>query len=156
MVAYLCSRDNRVTRLERDGHSWAAHSVLDGVSATCVATDGGRVLVGTRGDGARLSLDGGGSWESTDLPERDVYSAASCTARTRAVASPTIVPGQSATRTALRGTRPRRGALMRPLVTGRPGAATAASAGKLSTPGVTLATAGLWRSIRPILTAGTY
>ena len=44
MVAYLCSRDNRVTRLERDGHSWAAHPVLDGVSATCVATDGGRVL----------------------------------------------------------------------------------------------------------------
>ena len=76
MVAYLCSRDNRVTRLERDGHSWAAHPVLDGVSATCVATDGGRVLVGTRGGGARLSLDGGGSWESTDLPERDVYSVA--------------------------------------------------------------------------------
>src|SRR3954469_17395059 len=76
MVAYLCSRDNRVTRLERDGHSWAAHPVLDGVSATCVATDGGRVLVGTRGDGARLSLDGGGSWESTDVPERDVYSVA--------------------------------------------------------------------------------
>ena len=37
MVGYLCSRDNRVTRLERDGHSWAAHPVLDGVSAACVS-----------------------------------------------------------------------------------------------------------------------
>ena len=227
--AYLCSRDDRVTRLDWDGQSWAARPVLDGVSASCVATDGERVLVGTQGDGARLSSDGGGSWEPIDLPERDVLSvaisgadgalyagtepsrlfvsrdggawtelealqeipskdqwsfpprpwthhvrwiapdphvpsacssgsssAASCTARTPAGASPTTGPGQSAMRTASPGTRPRRGAPIRPLVTARPGAATAASAGRPWTPDVTFATAGLWRSIRPILTAGTY
>ena len=76
MPAYLCSRDDRVTRLDWDGQSWAARPVLEGVSATCVATDGERVLVGTRGDGARLSSDGGRSWEPIDLPERDVFSVA--------------------------------------------------------------------------------
>ena len=73
---YLCSRDGRVTRLDRDGQSWTAHPVLDGVSASCVATGGGRVLVGIRGDGARLSSDGGVSWERIDLPERNVLSVA--------------------------------------------------------------------------------
>jgi hypothetical protein len=76
MLAYLCSRDERVTRLDRDGQSWAAHTVLDGVSASCVATDSRRVLVGTQGDGALLSSDGGGSWEPIELPERDVFSVA--------------------------------------------------------------------------------
>ena len=58
MLAYLCSRDERVTRLDWDGGSWAAHTVLDGVSASCVATDGRRVLDGTQGEGARASSDG--------------------------------------------------------------------------------------------------
>ena len=65
-----------MTHLDWDGQSWVARPVLEGVSATCVATDGERVLVGTRGDGARLSSDGGGSWEPIDLPERDVFSVA--------------------------------------------------------------------------------
>jgi hypothetical protein len=73
---FVCSGDGRVVRLDRDGQSWAARTVLDGVSASCVATDGKRVLVGARGDGARLSSDGGSSWESVDLPERDVPSVA--------------------------------------------------------------------------------
>ena len=28
---YVCSRDGRVVRLDRDGESWAARTVLDGV-----------------------------------------------------------------------------------------------------------------------------
>jgi hypothetical protein len=76
MTVYVCSRDDRVTRLDRDGGSWAAQPVLDGVPAVCVAADGDRVLVGTQGEGARLSPDGGVSWEPIDLPERDVLSVA--------------------------------------------------------------------------------
>jgi hypothetical protein len=76
MPAYVCSRDECVTRLDWDGQSWAARPVLDGVSAGCVATDGERVLVGTHGEGAQLSSNGGGSWEPIDLPERDVLSVA--------------------------------------------------------------------------------
>src|SRR3954447_8668298 len=76
MLTHLCSRDDRVTRLDWDGQSWAAHTVLDGLSASCVATDGRRVLVGTQGDGALLSSDGGGNWEPIELPERDVFSVA--------------------------------------------------------------------------------
>jgi hypothetical protein len=75
MPAYVCSRDDRVTRLDRDG-SWSARPVLDGVPASCVATDGERLLVGTHGDGALLSSDGGESWAPIDLPERDVLSVA--------------------------------------------------------------------------------
>src|SRR5205823_10260858 len=41
-----------------------------------VATDGRRVLVGTQGDGARLSSDGGGNWDPIELPEHDVFSVA--------------------------------------------------------------------------------
>jgi hypothetical protein len=76
MPAYLCSRDGRVTRLDSDGQSWTAHTVLEGVSASCVATDGRRVLVGSPDDGARLSSDGGRSWEPIELPERGVFSVA--------------------------------------------------------------------------------
>jgi photosystem II stability/assembly factor-like uncharacterized protein len=76
MPVYVCSRDDRLTRLEWDRRSWAALPVLEGVSASCVATEGERVLVGTRGDGALLSSDGGGSWEPIDLPEPDVLSVA--------------------------------------------------------------------------------
>src|SRR4051794_38408663 len=76
MPAYLCSRDDRVTRLDWYGHSGAARTVLDEVSASCVATDGRRVLVGTQGDGAWLSSNGGESWQPVELPERDVFSVA--------------------------------------------------------------------------------
>jgi hypothetical protein len=76
MPAYVCFRDSRVTRLEQDGLSWVADTVLEGVPATCVAVEGERVLVGTQGDGLLLSSDGGGSWESIELPERDLFSVA--------------------------------------------------------------------------------
>jgi hypothetical protein len=76
MPAYTCSRDDRVTRLDWDGQSWTARPVLEGVSATCVAAHGERVLVGTQRDGVRASSDGGASWEAIDLPERAVFSVA--------------------------------------------------------------------------------
>ena len=63
-------------RLRRDGRPPPARTVLDGVSASCVATDGERVLVGARGTGARLSSDGGRTWECVPLQERDVLSVA--------------------------------------------------------------------------------
>jgi hypothetical protein len=76
MHAFVCTRDSRVTRLESDGTSWAADPVLEGVPAACVATEGERVLVGTQGDGALISENGGADWERIDLPERDVLSVA--------------------------------------------------------------------------------
>jgi hypothetical protein len=50
--------------------------VLEGVPVDCVAADGDRVIVGTRGAGAFLSTDGGGRWDPVELPERDVFSVA--------------------------------------------------------------------------------
>jgi hypothetical protein len=46
------------------------------VDARCVAADGARVLVGTRGRGALLSLDEGETWERVELPEHEVFSVA--------------------------------------------------------------------------------
>lgn len=58
----------------------AAEVALAGVCLQCVAADGDRVLVGSRGQGAMLSLDGGGTWERVELPEHDVFSVAISTA----------------------------------------------------------------------------
>jgi hypothetical protein len=76
MRAFVCTRDQRVIRLDRDGDSWRTDPALDGMAVTSVAADGGRLLVGTRGDGAWSSADGGESWERVDLPESDVFSVA--------------------------------------------------------------------------------
>lgn len=76
MRALLCTREGRVIRLELDGASPAARTVLDGEPAVCVAAAGERVLVGTQGDGLLLSEDGGEEWERVELPERDVLSVA--------------------------------------------------------------------------------
>jgi len=73
---YICTHDGRLMALRRDGGSWAAGSVLDGVGAQCVATDGARVLVGTRGHRAFLSADDGATFGQVDLPEQDVFSVA--------------------------------------------------------------------------------
>jgi hypothetical protein len=73
---FLCTRDSQVVRLDGDGGSWEARPALDGVAATCVAAQDERVLVGTQGDGAVLSEDGGQEWEPVELPERDVFSVA--------------------------------------------------------------------------------
>lgn len=43
----------------------------------CVAADrDGRVLAGTRGEAALLSVDGGESWERVELPEADIFAVA--------------------------------------------------------------------------------
>jgi photosystem II stability/assembly factor-like uncharacterized protein len=75
MSVFLCTGD-RLVRLDRAGRSWTAASALEETGARCVATDGRRVLVGTRGHGAFVSADGGGTWQRIELPERDVYSVA--------------------------------------------------------------------------------
>jgi hypothetical protein len=56
--------------------SWSVEVSLEGAGAQCVAASGARVLVGTRGHGALLSVDGGERWEEIELPERDVFSVA--------------------------------------------------------------------------------
>jgi photosystem II stability/assembly factor-like uncharacterized protein len=76
MRIFVCTRDDRLVRLERNGGSWTAEHALDGAGAQCVAAGGGTVLAGTRGRGAFLSVDGGGTWEQAQLPERDVFSVA--------------------------------------------------------------------------------
>jgi hypothetical protein len=73
---FVCTRDRQVLRLDRRAGAWTAQPVLEDVAAACVASDGERVLVGTRGDGAWLSADAGDHWERVDLPERDVFSVA--------------------------------------------------------------------------------
>jgi hypothetical protein len=77
---FVCTRDDRLLRLDRDGERWAAEPVLDDTGVQCVAAGGGRVLVGSRGEGALLSADGGTTWERIELPEPDVYSVAIGTA----------------------------------------------------------------------------
>jgi hypothetical protein len=76
MRAFICSRDDVLTRVDCDDTSTRAQPVLEGVPVDCVAADGDRVIVGTRGAGAFLSTDGGGRWERVELPERDVFSVA--------------------------------------------------------------------------------
>jgi photosystem II stability/assembly factor-like uncharacterized protein len=75
MRVFVCTRD-RLVRLESDGRSWTAEPALEGVRAQCVAVDGRRVLVGTRGRGAFWSVDSGSTWKQVELPERDVFSVA--------------------------------------------------------------------------------
>jgi hypothetical protein len=76
MRAFICSRDETVTRLDWDDESTEVKPVLEGVRVDCVDADGDRVIVGTRGAWALLSNDGGQRWESIQLPERDVFSVA--------------------------------------------------------------------------------
>src|SRR5579871_4081609 len=76
MRAFICSRDEGVTRLDWEGASVEAQPLLEGVPVRCVAAAGDRVIVGTQGDGALVSSDGGQRWERIELPERDVFSVA--------------------------------------------------------------------------------
>jgi hypothetical protein len=76
MRAFICSRDDVVTRVDFDGESSEAQPVLDGVAVRCVAADGDRVIVGTEGAGVLLSSDGGRRWERMELREPDVFSVA--------------------------------------------------------------------------------
>jgi photosystem II stability/assembly factor-like uncharacterized protein len=75
--AFLCTSAGDLIALDRGDHgTWTAETVLADAGAQCVATDGTRVLVGTRGQALRLSEDAGASWRAVDLPERDVFSVA--------------------------------------------------------------------------------
>ncbi len=76
MRAFICSRDDVVTRLECDDASTEAQPVLEGLPVRCVAAAGDRVIVGTQGAGVLLSSDGGRRWERMELPEQDVFSVA--------------------------------------------------------------------------------
>jgi photosystem II stability/assembly factor-like uncharacterized protein len=75
---FLTTLDGRLIALHRDADGAAtAHTALEAhEQAQCVATDGSRVLVGTRGNGALLSNDDGATWERIDLPEPDVFAVA--------------------------------------------------------------------------------
>ncbi len=76
MAVFLCTHTGDLVALHRDDDAWTAETVLDDAGAQCVATDGTRVLVGTRGHAMRLSEDGGRTFTAVDLPERDVFSVA--------------------------------------------------------------------------------
>jgi photosystem II stability/assembly factor-like uncharacterized protein len=76
VAVYVCTRDGRLVRLVERRGAWTAETLLDDIEPQCVAADGERVLVGTRGDGLRVSLDSGASWEPVDLPESDIFSVA--------------------------------------------------------------------------------
>ena len=75
MPVFVCTRD-RLLRLQGDGGSWTVEPALEEVRPQCVAAAGPRVLAGTRGAGALLSVDSGRTWEQVELPERDVFSVA--------------------------------------------------------------------------------
>jgi photosystem II stability/assembly factor-like uncharacterized protein len=76
MAVFVCTRDGRLVRLAPGSSAWTAEVLLDDVEPQCVAADGDRVLVGTQGEGLRVSLDSGASWEQVDLPESDIFSVA--------------------------------------------------------------------------------
>jgi hypothetical protein len=75
-MLFLCTRDDRLVALRRDGGSWTAETVLEDVGVECVAAAGARVLAGTRGNGVFVSADSGASWERIELPALDVFSVA--------------------------------------------------------------------------------
>jgi hypothetical protein len=75
MSVFVCTRE-RLVRLQRDGRSWTTEPALEGVGAQCVAAEGARVLVGTRGRGVFLSVDAGATWEQVELGEPAVFSVA--------------------------------------------------------------------------------
>jgi hypothetical protein len=75
MSIFVCTRDDRLLRLEREGGDASAVTLLEGAGVRCVAAAGSRVVVGTR-DGVRVSADDGGGWERVELPGSEVLSVA--------------------------------------------------------------------------------
>jgi hypothetical protein len=65
MSVFLCTRDERLICLQRDGRSWTAEPALEGVGAQCVAADGPRVLVGMADGHILRSGDAGDSRDQT-------------------------------------------------------------------------------------------
>jgi photosystem II stability/assembly factor-like uncharacterized protein len=76
MSIFVCTRDDRLLRLDGESGPWSAEPVLEGVGVQCVTAADERVLVGTRGHGVYLSADGGAGWERAALPAPDVFSVA--------------------------------------------------------------------------------
>jgi photosystem II stability/assembly factor-like uncharacterized protein len=76
MTVFVCTREGQLVRLASGTGAWTAEVVLDEVEPQCVAADGEKVLVGTRGEGLRVSFDSGATWEPVDLPETDIFSVA--------------------------------------------------------------------------------
>ena len=75
-LIFLCTRDDRLVRVDRGGGTWTAEVALERAGVQCVAADGAQVLVGTRERGALLSADSGATWDQIDLPEPNVLSVA--------------------------------------------------------------------------------
>ena len=73
---FVCTRDDRLVAVDRHNGAWTSGTLLEDVPVQCVATDGVRVLVGTRDRGALLSADAGTSWEAVELPQQQVHSVA--------------------------------------------------------------------------------
>ena len=73
---FMCTYDGRLVGLTREGGAWTSRTLLHDVPVQCVATDGERVLVGTRGRGALVSGNAGAGWRPVDLPETDVTAVA--------------------------------------------------------------------------------
>ncbi len=73
---FVCTRDDRLVRVDHDNGAWTTETLLRDVEVQCVASDGARVLVGTRGRGVLLSEDGGAGWEAAELSEPQVYAVA--------------------------------------------------------------------------------
>lgn len=75
MSIFVCTRDDRLLSLEREGGDSSTVTLLEGVGVRCVAAAGSRVLVGTYG-GVMVSADAGASWERIELAAPDVFSVA--------------------------------------------------------------------------------
>ncbi|MBV9714793.1 MAG: hypothetical protein JOZ64_05400 [Solirubrobacterales bacterium] len=73
---FICTGDGRLLRVALTSGVWSSDTLLGGVGAQCVASHGGRVLVGLRDRGALLSNDGGASWQDVELAEPRVFSVA--------------------------------------------------------------------------------
>lgn len=73
---FVCTRDGRLTRLQRDGARWLTEPALEAAGVQCVAADRSRVLVGTQERGALLSPNAGVTWREIELPEPNVLSVA--------------------------------------------------------------------------------
>ena len=73
---FVCTREDQLLRLHRDGASWTAELTLEGAGVQCVAANHAHALVGTRERGALVSADAGRTWRQIDLPEPNVLSVA--------------------------------------------------------------------------------
>jgi hypothetical protein len=79
MARLYCATGDGVVRLDEVGDGWRVTTSLAGSGAQCLAVDPAdpeTVFVGLREGGVRRSVDGGGSWVESGLPEPGVFSLA--------------------------------------------------------------------------------